>query len=601
MILFNKERTKRRLVITLAAVIATCFLSMNVVAAVDIDKLSADSERVVLDPGFVYPSSFDYKRVFMTLANELYKKSPVTAYLPTRLPNSDWHYYGLQSKLLSDGYEIYAYKTEQLPPDGSDLPSALEQELDPSVVLFKIKAEAYNAPDKSGIALYEKDNWTFIADQPAAGTIPEKEQLTRIFTDTTKFSAPIPGAEGVVSVTGSGVNRKYTAYWTFDEKVSYSFESKSSINDFKSVLYSFRPVINLLDVVDIVLLPYETQINLQVDRKEAFLPTENMFYTLSSKPIMIEDSVFLPVVDIVWLTQGHMHYVQEEHAVYLSQNGFYNELKLDIRTGVVSKKNVRIAKVPIHVVEGRTLVPIRFLTEQFGLNLDYDQASRTVSINYSKWFTNYRTFEQAITADYPFTIFSIGGPSFHYENSRIGSGGAWSYENTRPPQGYNGLKYTIYKVSIPILPGDNEIIYRDASTDRIIATFPISADLSPADIPFRYSGSPVYDTLKMDIKLKASDGEIWPSGYVETDSYADINGAIQSEGFNYESLRVTYRQADGVDSKLESFQVSEDGKFSYRFKPIQGPGTYFVTLYNPPSSIGIFDIASIVTFVVIVK
>lgn len=584
------KKIKRGFVMVLAIVVAVCSLSFNIASA-DVAKLNMDSERVVLDPGFGYQS------LFASLANRLYKESPVTAYLPTRLPYSDWHYYGLKSELLKDGYEIYVYKTYQIP---SDKVGTSAQKLNPKAVLFKIKAGTYRETSDRGIHLFQKENWTFTADQSAIGNKADKDLLTKTFVDKTN-TVPIPGTTGFVTATGAGEDRIYSAQWTFDGKVEYSFESRTSIADFISVLYSFRPVINLLTVADIVLMPYETRFELQVGRQEAFVPRENKFVALSAKPVMIDGSVYLPITDIVRMIQGSIQYVEQEHSVYLDKNGYADELKLKIKTGEVYRNTEKIAEVPIHVVNGRTLVPLGFLVRQFGLELDYDPSSKVVSVKYSRWFTNHHIPEKAAKVDYSFTVFSTHGPSFRYENSRVGSTGSWTYVFHTTPQGYNGLKYTIYETSIPLLPGSNELVYSDILSGRVINTIPIEANLLPADIPYRYSGNVFYDALKMDLKLSASNGKVWPAGYVETNSFADITGAILSKGYNYSSLRLTYRQADRAESKPISFTVADDGSFNYRFKPEQGPGTYFVTLYNPPGSIAKYDLAAIVTFVVVVK
>lgn len=380
-----------------------------------------------------------------------------------------------------------------------------------------------------------------------------------------------------------------------------SLIGKTSHADFISVLYSFRPVINLLSIADVVLLPFESQLDMQVGRKEAFEPRENKIVSLSHMPAIIDGSVYLPIKDIVQVIQGQIQYVPKEHAVYLSENGYYNQLKLNLTTGEVYKKDIITAKIPVHVVDGTTMVPLRFLTDQFGLKLNYVQSSQTISIHYNRWFTNNRVLKKTIKADYPIMVFSTGGPSFRYENSRIGSEGAWSFSQHNPPQGYNGMKYSVYDVGIPLLPGDNEFVYRDALTGRMINSIPITADLSPADIPFRYGGYPSFDGLKLNLMLTSSEGKTWPAGYAETMSYIDLNGKIQSEGFNYSSLRMTYRLANGTESKPESFPVAKDKSFSYRFKAVKGSGTYFVTLYNPPGTLVKGDLAAIVTFVVVVK
>ncbi|WP_025689242.1 hypothetical protein [Paenibacillus zanthoxyli] len=65
--------------------------------------------RVVLDPGF------GYRSIWEALANELYKSSPVTAYLPTRLPDSCSSYYDISSRLTQEGYAIQLYRTDKVP------------------------------------------------------------------------------------------------------------------------------------------------------------------------------------------------------------------------------------------------------------------------------------------------------------------------------------------------------------------------------------------------------------------------------------------------------------------------------------------------------
>ncbi|AJY74414.1 copper amine oxidase N-terminal domain-containing protein [Paenibacillus beijingensis] len=575
-------------------------------------SLGGDSGRVVLDPGF------GYRSIWEPLAKRLYGGSPVTAYLPTRLPDSDWHYYGLKSRLRMDGYEVYGYKSDRPPSAQSSLPSAsaaeTDADFDSGAFLFKISVGNISAESvsdigsnftssRSTILLYEKDRWKFEADKAAAMDDSEKKQLEDAFVRAARFSVPFADAKGFVRVTGSGTGRTYTAYWTFDGKTGYTFESRSSLEDFISVLYSFRPVINLLDAADVVLLPLETRLDLQVGRNEAFEPRENKFITLSRKPAIIGGSVYLPLKDIVQVIQGHIQYVPQEHAVYLSENGYYNELKLNLQTGGVYRKGTKIGTVPVRTVDGTTLVPLRFLTEQFGLKLDYNPISKTVSIHYNSWFTNSRALEQADKADYSVTVLSTAGPSFLYENSRLGSENGWSYIQNKPPQGYNTLKYTVYVVRIPLLPGDNEFVYRDALSRRVINSIPFKANLSDADIPFRYSGYPAFDGLDLNLKLISSDGKAWPAGYAETSSYADIIGIMEPETFKYTSLRITYRKVGGTETKPLSFPVAKDGSFSFRFKPEDDPGTYtyIVTLYNPPRTIVKADRAAIVSFYVTVK
>ncbi|MDQ0195417.1 stalk domain-containing protein [Paenibacillus wynnii] len=595
MVQFRKAR--RWITLTLAALLLISSLSLTSSIEVHAAQPGSNTERVVLDPGY------GYRSIWEPLANQLYTQSPVISYLPTRLPDSDWQYFAISSKLLEDGYKIEVFKSTLLPSKNSTLPSTSNTPSTPpdsKHALFQISAGNAQTMATSDIFLHQKDKWSFYADQAAGGKVTQKQKLTKAFTNATKFSIPFPGTDGIVTVTGSGADRAYSAYWTFDHKVGYTFESRTSLSDFISMLYSFRPVINLLKSADVVLLPIEDELTLGIGRSQAFQSRENEFISLSTSPTVIDGSVYLPLKDIVQFIKGQMQYVAQENAVYFSENGYYNTLRLQLKTGEVYRKNTKIAQISVKKKSGSTLVPLSFLRDQFGLKLSYNATSKKVTLLYKSWFTNSRIPEKAVKAEATLNVLTTVGPSFNYENSRLGSSGSWGYIEHKPPQGYNGSKYTIEQVTIPLLPGSNEFVYRDNSNGRVINSIPITADISPADIPFNYSGYVLYESLQMKLKLTSKDGQAWPAGYAESSSYVDINGSIQSGGFNFPSLRLTYRKTGSIESKPVSFPITKDG-FSYRFKPSEGPGTYLVTLYNPPGSIPKADLAAIVTFTVVIQ
>lgn len=206
MALFKKS-TKLQIGTALMALIIAGSFSLSASAA-DETKPNSDSERVVLDPGF------GYRSIFEPLANRLYKDSPVIAYLPTRLPSSDWHYYGLNSRLLKDGYEVYGYKANHAPSAQSSLPSEAATGMDVNQVLFKIKAGNAYTVSNDGILLHKKENWSFYVDNKATvGDETEEEQLALAFAGASKWSVPLTGAEGIIKVTGTGADRTYFAYW----------------------------------------------------------------------------------------------------------------------------------------------------------------------------------------------------------------------------------------------------------------------------------------------------------------------------------------------------------------------------------------------------
>ncbi|QWU17072.1 hypothetical protein SAMN04487895_11323 [Paenibacillus sophorae] len=550
--------------------------------------------RVVLDPGFGYRSFWE------PLANELYKSSPVTAYLPTRLPDSGSSYYGISSRLTKEGYAIQLYKTDKAPSAASTLPGAASPVRNSRDVLIETSAGAAQSSFPHGdTVLLAKNGWTIYADSSAAFTASRKRQLIQAFSQAAKFATPLSAdAKGIVNVSGTGNSAVYSAYWSFDSKTGYKLVSHTSLADFLSVLYSFRPVINLLGQADVVLLPMDSELNWRISSTTVFHPRENKRTTLSSAPLLIDGNPYFPLKDAIAFIKGNMQTVPAENAIYFSESGYYNLLKLHLKTGQVYKGNQKVATIKVRKANGVTLVPLRFLHEQLGLVFSYSSAAKTGKIQHTGWFTNNRAL-QASGDTLTLSVFGVG--NFSYESSRFGSFGSYSYEQSKPPQGYNGRKYAMYRVSIPLLPGDNEFVYRDSITGRVINTIPVGSALTAADISFRYSGNPSYDSLAMALKLTSSDGTSWPAGYAETSSYADLSGAITAGGNGFSSLRLTLRPAHERESKAVSIPVAKDGSFTYRIKPEQGKGTYTATLYNPPESLPFDDFAAIVSFTLVVK
>ncbi|MFC4808619.1 copper amine oxidase N-terminal domain-containing protein [Paenibacillus sp. GCM10023250] len=554
-----------------------------------------------LDPGFWY-----YTHFTRALAEQLYNQSPVTAYLPTRLPDSHWQYYGMRSQLTADGYQLTAYRSEKaVPAEAMLLGAGGAGEPQASDVLYRLAAgsaaEAGLTVPPSAKRLRGSDaaGWTFWSTGADADL---EKQLSSKFAAMVKAGAPVSGAAGTVLVTKAAAGKvMYSASWTHNGSTYYSFIGYGSLDDFVSMLTSFRPVLNLLDSADIVLLPVDMQLNLQAGRSEMFKPYENRFVPLAQAPIVKEGTAFLPLRDIATIIGGEIQFVAEPGggAVYVSQNGWQNELKLRLGTGEVFRKQEKLATVPILVKDGRTLVPLRFMSEQFGLPVTYDAAAKAITVHYTHWSTNSIVPPISSTADYQTSVFSIGGPPFTYYNERLGAGASWGYEQQKPPVGYNGLKYQIYQVSVDMLPGDNAFVMQDMQTKRVINSIPIKTTITAADVPFRTAGSWFADSLQVELKLTSSNGKAWPSGYadISAGAWVDLTGELKGQSFD--SISMDYHVGN-VSSKRVDIPV-KDGKFTCRLTPNKGPGTYEVTLYSPPGSVpGTSGASPLVRFVVVV-
>ncbi|QHW31647.1 copper amine oxidase N-terminal domain-containing protein [Paenibacillus rhizovicinus] len=546
----------------------------------------------MLDPGFGYETHFTHD-----LAMSLLASSPVAAYLPTRLPDSGWQYYGLKSALSGDGYAVTAFRTAKLQPVSETLPSAGGKSgVDPAAVLYELKAgtaaEAGLAVPQTAKRLLGADGWTYWAD---GASDTAAAALTAKFAAMSKPGSPVNGATGTVLAASAGSKTVYSASWTIDGSVYYSFVSYGSLADFTAMLTSFRPVTNLLASADVVLLPKEMQLNMQIGRGRLYEPYENRFAELAKAPAVYNGSVYLPLRDIATVIGGKIRYIGKEGAVYVSRDGDEDELKLDLRTGTVARGQEKLGAIKPIVKDGTTLVPLRFMTDQFRLAADYDAASKGVTVHANQWALKDALPRTSSAADLAVKVFTIGGPPFLYDNEKVAINTSHGYTNLKPPQGYNGLKYVIYEVHVPLIPGENELVLRDMANNRVLTGIPIRSTVKPEDIPFRYGGLVWFDGMDLKLKLTSTDGKAWPAGYAETSGAITIASDADFKALNFNSLQAGY-QIGTFKSKIVSAPL-QDGKLSYRLLLDKGPGTYEVTLYSPFANM---DSVQVVSFIVVV-
>jgi hypothetical protein len=275
---------------------------------------------------------------------------------------------------------------------------------------------------------------------------------------------------------------------------------------------------------------------------------------------------------------------------------------LNLRTGKVSQQDKEEVSVKLLIHGGRTLVPLRFLSDRMNGEVEYRATDNSITIASTYFESGNRIPQTTDKPDLKLNVFSIAGPAFSFANRAFDETGR-SYTGNKPPIGYGSLKYVNYQIGFELLPGDNTLEFSDMKTKKTIATAVVKADLPPDSIPFRFSGSPFFDGLKMKLKLMTVDADgkenDWPAGYAKSSSYVDVQGSLSFT--QWPSLRLTM-QMDGQTSEPVSIPV-KNGEFQTRIKLPYGPGIYRVTLNNPSNTLAIPEpgdaMASIVSFIVI--
>jgi len=102
--------------------------------------------------------------------------------------------------------------------------------------------------------------------------------------------------------------------------------------------------------------------------------------TFSAQPPMEQNGrVLVPMRDIFEKLGAYVEYDRANQSVNALQGGTHITLPIGGRTARVGDRNVSL-DVPAQVVNGTTLVPLRFVAESLGARVDFDPGTDTVAI-----------------------------------------------------------------------------------------------------------------------------------------------------------------------------------------------------------------------------
>ncbi len=96
-------------------------------------------------------------------------------------------------------------------------------------------------------------------------------------------------------------------------------------------------------------------------------------------PFIQEATTLVPVRMITEELGAKVEWVAEERAVLVEKEAINFKLIIDEKLATVNGEDVEMAIAPI-IVEGNTMLPVRFLAEQLGLDVAWDNADRRVEI-----------------------------------------------------------------------------------------------------------------------------------------------------------------------------------------------------------------------------
>ncbi|ANS77186.1 hypothetical protein AWM70_10350 [Paenibacillus yonginensis] len=123
-----------------------------------------------------------------------------------------------------------------------------------------------------------------------------------------------------------------------------------------------------------------------VEAAEAAITMEldGMPLTSDVAPYVKSNRTFVPLRVVSEGIGAFVDWQAASKTVTIRQNGITIEMVMGSSTAVVGGHSMAL-DVPLQSVSGRTMVPIRFVSEQLGLNVDWNQDSRRITLTTSGW------------------------------------------------------------------------------------------------------------------------------------------------------------------------------------------------------------------------
>ena len=110
--------------------------------------------------------------------------------------------------------------------------------------------------------------------------------------------------------------------------------------------------------------------------------------TLDSPPVIKNNRTLLPIRAIIEALGGTVAWIPESKAITIRLGSTTIGLQIGNSTAVVNGNVMNIdstnSKVVPEIINGRTMLPLRFVTENLGCDVQWDGTTKTITITYPK-------------------------------------------------------------------------------------------------------------------------------------------------------------------------------------------------------------------------
>ncbi len=142
---------------------------------------------------------------------------------------------------------------------------------------------------------------------------------------------------------------------------------------FISILLSLLLILNTLTTVFAV----GTAITLQVDSNTINIGSRSV--TIDTAPVIIDGRTLIPVRGVSEAMGGNVDWNNDTKTVTITLGSNKVEMTVDSKTAYFNNNAQTLDVAPV-ILNGRTMLPARFIAESFGFDVNWDNDTKTISI-----------------------------------------------------------------------------------------------------------------------------------------------------------------------------------------------------------------------------
>lgn len=101
---------------------------------------------------------------------------------------------------------------------------------------------------------------------------------------------------------------------------------------------------------------------------------------LPMSPVILDNYTFVPAREVFEKTGALVSWNQASKEIQVDYDKQNLKIQVDNDTALVNGQEVRMA-VPPKIISNKTMIPLRFVSESFGFNVDWDSATNTAAIS----------------------------------------------------------------------------------------------------------------------------------------------------------------------------------------------------------------------------